>query len=191
MNKNKTCSICKKKFTPIRQLQPTCNKYECLLEYANKHLSNKAKEVKTEQRKALKAFNDSDKTVLKRNAQMLINRYARLRDERERGLVCCSCSHRDSGQFDGGHFLPTSGYSAIRYNTNQIHLQCKNCNRFNGGRPKEYRVFMINKYGLEYVEKLEATKNVTRSYSVEYYQKLIRVVREKTRKLKKNVIIAE
>jgi hypothetical protein len=179
--KNKQC---KKDFIRKTNGQVVCC-WQCGIEYAKQNQEKKDKAKKTQTRRELKAFNESDKTVLKRNAQMLINRYARLRDERERGLVCCSCSHRDSGQFDGGHFLPTSGYSAIRYNTNQIHLQCKNCNRFNGGRPKEYRIFMINKYGLEYVEKLEATKNVTRSYSVEYYQKLIRVVRKKLKKMEK------
>ena len=101
---------------------------------------------------------------------------------------CSACGHRNSGQFDGGHFLPTSGYSAIRYNTNQIHLQCKRCNRFNGGMPKEYRLFMINKYGLEYVEKLESTKIKTVLYSTEYYQKLIRVVRKKIKRLSKNTL---
>jgi hypothetical protein len=115
-------------------------------------------------------------------AQKLVNRYARLRDFKENGLRCVTCSST-TGKRDGGHFLPTSGYSAIRYNTNQIHQQCVNCNQYNGGRPKEYRVFMIKKYGLEYVENLESSRNKTRSYSVEYYQKLIRVVRKKIKKI--------
>ena len=42
---------------------------------------------------------------------------------------------------------------------------------------------MIDKYSLEYVEKLEANKGVLRSYSVEYYQKLIKVVRKKIKKV--------
>lgn len=180
--KMKTCKACKKSFLPKRDFQNTCD-YKCAIQHAKNLQAKKESKKKTQARRELKAFNESDKTVLKRNAQMLVNRYARLRDERDRGLVCCTCNHRDSGQFDGGHFLPTSGYSAIRYNSNQIHLQCKNCNRFNGGMPKEYRVFMINKYGLEYVENLESQKGVFRSYSVEYYQKLIKVVRKKLKKL--------
>ena len=180
--KPKKCKICKETFEPIRNLQPTCTDYNCMVDYANKHLNKKAKEKKTQNRRELKAFKDSDKSVLKRNAQMLINKYSRLRDEKENGLRCCTCGKND-GKFDGGHFLPTSGYSAIRYNTNQIHLQCINCNQYNSGRYKEYRVFMIDKYSLEYVEGLEATKGVLRSYSVEYYQKLIRIVRKKIKRL--------
>lgn len=176
------CKICKNEFVKTRPLQPTCTRYECMVDYANQHLSKSVKEKKKQDTKAKKEFNQNDKVYLKELAQRLVNKYARMRDEKERGYVCCTCGHR-GGQMDGGHFLPTSGYSAIRYNTNQIHQQCKNCNRFNGGKPKEYRVFMIDKYGLDYVEKLESIKNTTRSYSTEYYQKLIRVVRKKIKRL--------
>jgi 5-methylcytosine-specific restriction endonuclease McrA len=164
------CKICKKGYERQRQCQVVCS-YECSLEYAKQQQIKKARKAKTE-------FKRNDKSELKKLAQQLINRYARLRDEKERGLKCCTCGH-DKGQFDGGHFLPTSTYPAIRYNTNQIHLQCKNCNRFNGGKPKEYREFMIKKYGINYIEKLEAQHRVSRNYTVEYYQKLIRVVRKK------------
>lgn len=161
---------------------PTCEKMKCRQDYAMKHLSNKVKEKKTQARRELRAFNESDKTVLKQLAQMLVNKYARLRDYLENGLRCVTCNSI-TGKRDGGHFLPTSGYSSIRYNTNQIHQQCVNCNQYNGGRYKEYRVFMIDKYSLEYVENLEAQKGVIRGYSVEYYQRLIKVVRKKINKL--------
>ena len=181
MMKTKTCKSCKKKFHPERDFQNTCD-YKCAIQHAKNLQAKKEAKKKTKARRELKAFNETDKTVLKRNAQMLVNRYARLRDFKENGLRCVTCESV-TGKRDGGHFLPTSGYSAIRYNTNQIFQQCVNCNQYNGGKPKEYRVFMINKYGLEYVEKLEATRNESRSYSIEYYQKLIRVVRKKIKKM--------
>jgi len=156
--------------------------YECSLKYGAKSLNKKAKEKKTKNRVALKQFNNSDKTVLKKNTQILVNKYSRLRDQIERGYNCCTCGHTE-GQMDGGHFLPTSGYSSIRYNTNQIFQQCKRCNRFNGGMPKQYREFMIARYGLEYVEKLEATKGELRKYSVDFYTRLIKILRVKIRKL--------
>ena len=181
------CKICKNEFVKTRPLQPTCTRYECMVDYANQHLSKSVKEKKKQANKSKKEFNQNDKVYLKELAQKIVNQYARIKDEKERGYVCCTCGH-SSGQMDGGHFLPTSSYSAIRYNTNQIHLQCKKCNRFNGGMPKEYRIFMINRYGLQYVEKLEATKGELRQYSTEYYQKLISVIRRKTRKLQKTMV---
>lgn len=187
MMKTKTCKSCKQKFRPERQMQQVCS-YECAITHTNELQHKKKQEVSKTINKEKKEHRANDRVILKQLAQKLVNQYARMRDERERGLVCCTCGHRDSGQFDGGHFLPTSGYSAIRYNTNQIHLQCKRCNRFNGGMPKEYRLFMINRYGLEYVENLEATKTKTVLYPTEYYQKLIRVVRKKIRRLGKSTL---
>lgn len=173
------CKICKKVYERKSNSQVVCS-YECSLEYGKKSVEKKAKEKKKQANIEKREFNKNDKTVLKRLAQITVNKYARFRDEYENGLRCCTCGKTD-GKFDGGHFLPTSGYSAIRYNTNQIHLQCINCNQYNAGRYKEYKVFMIEKYGEEYVEALEATKTVHRRYTVEYYQKLIRVVKKKTK----------
>jgi len=166
-------------------MQTTCS-YVCAMNHASKQAQKNAENKKKKDRRALKQFNDSDRTVLKRNLQMLVNKYARLRDRLNNGHRCCTCSNT-TGKMDGGHFLPTSGYSAIRYNVNQIHQQCVNCNQYRGGMPKEYRVFMIDKYGLEYVEKLEATKSVLRGYSVEYYQRLIKILRKKIRRVEKKL----
>ena len=182
----KTCKSCKQKFQPERQFQTTCS-IECAIAYTNELQRKKKLKATQTINKEKKEHRANDRVILKELAQKLINQYARMRDKKERGLVRCTCGHRESGQFDGGHFLPTSGYSAIRYNTNQIHLQCKKCNRFNGGMPKEYRLFMIARYGVEYVEKLESTKNQTRQYSTEYYQKLIKIVRKKMKKLQQSI----
>ena len=186
--KQKTCKECKEKFTPTRQLQPTCTKYKCMVDYADKHLSKKVKEKKKENNKAKVEFNWNDKSWLKKTAQDDINKYSRLRDQYENGIRCCTCPKKD-GKMDGGHYLPTSGYSSIRYNTNQIHQQCVNCNRYNSGRRTEYTAFMIEKYGKEYVDKLNDTKDVLRGYSVAYYQKLIPIVRKKIKKMEKNLSI--
>jgi hypothetical protein len=179
--KQKKCKICKIKYVPERQLQQVCSPL-CAIEYGNKHLAKNKLEKKKQINREKKDFNWEDKKWLKKTAQDEINRYARLRDNKERGLKCCTCPN-NYGKMDGGHFLPTSGYSAIRYNTNQIHQQCVNCNRYNGGRRPEYTEFMINKYGPEYVENLEAMKNIIRPYSIEYYQRLIKIVRRKTKRL--------
>lgn len=181
--KQKTCKICKEKFVADPNLfcPPTCEKSECRYEYAMKHLNKKQKDVKKQNNVTKRAFKASDRSIIKAKAQRLVNRYARLRDQYENGIRCVTCDST-KGKRDGGHFLPTSGYSAIRYNTNQIFQQCVSCNQHNHGRPKEYRVFMVSKYGEEYVKNLEA-QNVTRSYSTEYLLKLIKVVSKKIKKM--------
>lgn len=172
----KKCKECGTKFKSF-SIEHKCCCLDCGIAYGIKEAP---KQKMKENRQAKKEFNSTDKTKLKADAQKLVNKYARLRDQYERGYVCCTCGHT-TGQMDGGHFLPTSSYSPIRYNTNQIHQQCKRCNQYNGGMRAEYAVFMTQKYGKEYVESLEAFKGVQRRYDVVYYQKLIRVV---TKKLK-------
>ena len=179
------CKVCRKEFTRSREGQVVCS-YECSIEYGSRQMRKVKLAEAKDRRSALKRFKASDVSELKSTAQKVINRYARLRDELERGYQCVTCGHK-FGQMDGGHFLPTSSYSAIRYNTNQIFQQCKSCNRFKGGAPLEYRLFMVDRHGEEYVKRLESTKNQPRKYTVEYYQKLIRVVRKKTKIVEKKL----
>ena len=175
----KICRNCKKKFTPDRPMQTTCC-FECAIAYANrKQKEKKRKEI----HKKKKEFRENDRVWLRKEAQRVVNRYARLRDEAERGHVCCTCGIT-TGKFDAGHFLPTGSYSAVRYVTKQLHLQCQSCNRFNGGMPKEYRVFMIKKYGLKYVEWLES-QNKPRSYSSEYLLRLIKIAKKRVKRYEK------
>jgi len=180
------CKICKNEFVKTRPLQPTCTRYECMVDYANQHLSKSVKEKKKQDNKSKKEFNQNDRTLLKKKVQTMANKYARLRDFYINGLRCVTCSST-SGKRDGGHFLPTSSYSAVRYNTNQIFQQCVKCNQYNGGMPKEYRNFMVNKYGESYVIKMEATKNQLRNYSTEYYLKYIRIMSKKIRKIEMKI----
>lgn len=174
--KLKTCKSCKQKFRPERQMQQVCS-YECSIEYAKKHLSTKAKEVKTKQRRALKAFNDSDINKLKRLAQMVFNKYIRLRD----GNTCISCGYvGNSRQIHAGHYKPSGGFSALRYNENNVHSQCSICNNHLSANLIPYRENLIKKIGIDEVEKLESTTEPYR-YTVEELQEIIKTYRLKTK----------
>lgn len=129
-------------------------------------------------------FKTSAKTELKTKVQILANRYGRLSDELSRGFGCCTCSSK-MGQMDGGHFLPTSTHRPIRYYTKQIHQQCVKCNQYNDGMPVKYRLFMIERYGLPFVEKLEEQRQGDRKYSVKYYEKYLRVIGQRLERLEK------
>jgi hypothetical protein len=157
--KQRTCKVCKEKFIPDINMfcPPTCNKYECLLEYANKHLSNKAKEVKTEQRKALKAFNDSDIKWLKIKAQDAVNRYIR---ERDKDKPCISCKKPNDGSFHAGHYRPRGNYSAISFHEDNISAQCPKCNVYLAANLVKYRENLVERIGLERVEFLESCTQI-------------------------------
>lgn len=186
MKKIITCRICKKKFEQLRPSQIVCSP-ECGLELVEKEKRKKAKSQKLEWNKAKREHKNNDKSYLTARAQSLINKYARLRDERQRGHICCTCNGK--GKMDGGHFLPVLTHKSIRFNVNQIHQQCVKCNQHNSGMRHEYKIFMINKYGLEYVEQLEASKGALKSYSIEYLQRLIKITNKKINILTKSIDI--
>ena len=179
--KQKTCKSCKEKFLPIRDLQPTCNKYECMLEYTNKHLSNKVKEKKTQARKEVIAYNQQDVKARTKVAKQVMQEYVRLRDINE---PCISCRKPTAKQWDGGHYMNAENYSEIRFNTLNINKQCSHCNDFGSSNAINYKIHLINKIGLEKVEWLEKRKAVVK-YSADYLNRLIKIYRKRIRIIKK------
>ena len=166
--KQKKCRYCKDTFTPFNSLQPFCFKTECIQEHNKVIREKKARKVKKE-------FKESDKSSLIELAQMVVNKYVRLRDLNK---PCCSCGHFGDRQFHSGHYQNVGGHRQLRFYTLNIHKQCSICNNWKSSNNEQYRPFMINKYGLEFVERLEANQE-RGNYTVEYLQRLIKVFRKK------------
>lgn len=173
----KLCCICKNEFYPMTRTHKVCSR-DCAIKFVEE---KKAKEERKQYRAVKKEFNQKDKSYLKLKVQALANKYARVRDDiLERGCITCPTKY---AKWDGGHFLPTSTHPAIRYNTSQIHKQCFRCNRIFSGKPKEYRQAMIELYGIEKVEWLEKQRGVHRKYTVEYYQKYLKVIGKRLKRM--------
>lgn len=169
--KEKKCKMCKSSFIPTRPMQTICS-FECSIEYAkNKNKTEREKKA----RKVKKEFKENDKSTLLKLAEKVVNTYVRLRDLNK---PCCSCGHFGDRQFHAGHFQNVGGHQQLRFYTLNIHKQCSICNNWKSSNNEQYRPFMINKYGLEFVESLESNQE-RGNYSVEYLQRLIKVFRKK------------
>lgn len=181
--KKRKCKECKEFFTPHPSmfLPPTCEKMKCRQDYAMKHLSNKAKEKKKTNRKALKEFNQQDVKKQTITAKEVVQEYARLRDINE---PCISCRKPTAKQWDGGHYMNAQYFSAVRLNTLNINKQCSHCNDWNNENKADYRKHLISKIGLEKVEWLEQQKSV-KKYTAEYLNRFIKIFRKRVRILKK------
>jgi hypothetical protein len=182
--KQKTCKNkeCKSKFTPERDFQACCD-YMCAIKYAQQREEQKQKKAKTEVRKELKAFNNSDVKRQTKTAKKVMQEYARLRDISE---PCISCRKPTATQWDGGHYMNAENYSQVRFNTFNINKQCSYCNDFGSSNAIEYRKHLILKIGLEKVEELERSKAVVK-YTAKYLTRLIKVYRKRNRILKKRI----
>lgn len=83
--------------------------------------------------------------------------YVRMRDSREfryKYFRCISCGRiLPIGEADCGHYIGRTNMS-LRFDTRNIHAECKRCNRFDSSHLIEYRRNLIMKLGrLSYAQK--------------------------------------
>lgn len=139
--------------------------------------SNKKKE-----KQKFKKIKESLKTLsdYKKEARLVFQKWIR---ERDKNKPCISCSSNTSNLWDGGHYLKAELYSGLIFNEDNVHKQCRKCNRFLGGNELNYRKGLIERYGVKFVEDLEsiADENRVKKYTKE---ELIEIKKKYQTKLK-------
>lgn len=110
--------------------------------------------AKAERKESTKAKKNKLKTR-KKAAKTACHDYIRARDS---GKGCICCGRPLGANFHAGHFLESGNNPQIRYDENNIHGQRLDCNFFKGGDSGDYQENLINKIGLEAINKL---KNLT------------------------------
>jgi tRNA G26 N,N-dimethylase Trm1 len=111
---------------------------------------------------------------LKNKTLTLLQKLARISAADGNGYCqCVSCGKYDHWKnMDGGHYIAKghSSYWALR--KENIHPQCKNCNGFGmkfGTAQIRYTLWMIDYYGRDFVEEMEAQKrNPVKIYKKDY-----------------------
>lgn len=164
------CKICKTKFNAKYFLQKTCLNPVCLAEWAKQDRELKQKKSDKARKEALKSAGDYIK-----EAQASINKYIRLRDKNK---PCVSCGNNrehkiglSGHRYDAGHYRSRGSAGHLRFNLFNIHKQCVKCNRENSGCVVEYRIELINRIGLDRVERLEQD-NEPRKFTIEYLKRV-------------------
>ena len=114
-------------------------------------------------RKMRKEMNDNDRSYQLRKAQAAFNAYIRARDT---GKPCISCGSTDETlRYDAGHYRTTGAHPELRFDEDNCHRQCHyNCNIMRSGNIVDYRIGLVNRIGVERVERLEGShpaKNYT------------------------------
>lgn len=155
--KQKKCRVCKASFTPtVSTTQVVCS-VTCGIKKGRADNTRKAKATLTAKRKetALRKESIKTKPVLTREAQAEFNKFIRARDK---GKPCISCGKPDTGvanQRDAGHYRSVGSSPELRFDEDNCHGQCVSCNRYLSGNAVDYRLGLIDRIGLERVERLE------------------------------------
>jgi len=86
------------------------------------------------------------------NVRMKCHEYIRLRDY---GKPCISCNAPWSEDFHACHLYKAELYSSLKFNEFNISGGCRKCNLFMDGNESGYRVGLLNRYGRDYLERLD------------------------------------
>jgi len=96
---------------------------------------------------------------LRDEAAVLLQKLVRMKASDENGFATCvTCGQREHyTKMDGGHFVSRRSKATLLIEEN-IHPQCKGCNRFASGKYDDYALYMVDTYGIEMVRELNDKK---------------------------------
>ncbi|HEC2598582.1 TPA: recombination protein NinG [Raoultella ornithinolytica] len=195
------CAHCREWFHPTREGQTVCC-FECASavgkkqatkarEAAKAKVLKRQRESEKESRQRLSARRESFKTKSQwdKEAQSAFNRYIRIRDE---GKGCVSCGNPLIGKsnyltgsaIDASHYRSRGAAAHLKFNVFNVHSACTRCNRQLSGNAVEYRIRLIDRIGLERVERLESD-NEPRRFDITYLQRIKSIFTRKARALEK------
>tara|TARA_R110000868_G_C10688812_1_gene748108 strand:+ start:183 stop:698 length:516 start_codon:yes stop_codon:yes gene_type:complete len=164
------CKNCKDKFEPISFNQKFCFKDECLKAFIEKIKLEKWKETKTRMKNDIKTTQDWLK-----EAQTIFNKYVRLRDM---GLVCVSCQQPPKKK-NAGHYFSQGGHSNVRFDEDNVHLQCEHCNTFLSGNLLNYQIGIQKRIGAQKLLELQERAHLTKKWTIDELKQIIRIYKNK------------
>ena len=164
------CKNCKDKFEPIRFNHKFCLKDECIKAFVEEVKVKQWKETKTRMKNDLKTTQDWLK-----EAQTIFNKYIRLRDT---GLWCVSCNLPPKKK-NAGHYFSSGGHSNVRFDEDNVHLQCEACNTFLSGNLLQYQIGIQKKIGAQKLRELEERAHVTKKWTIDELKEIIKTYKAK------------
>jgi hypothetical protein len=177
--RTRRCSLCRKKVEAesavIGSLKAFCS-MEHLIEFSRSAAGKKIKQ--SAEKKVIKETKERLKTRSDRmrDAQAAFNRYIRARD-RGKPCICCGRSQGDikhGGAVDAGHYRSRGSAPGLKFNLFNCHSQLAYCNRYLSGNVVGYRAGLIDRIGLDRVERLEQD-NSPRRFDSDYLDRVKRI----------------
>lgn len=100
--------------------------------------------------------------------------------------LCFTCGKEypafGKGCLQAGHFIPGRNASVL-LDERGIHAQCYNCNVNLKGNPRKYQLRMVEEYGQDLVDELDALSEETMDFSEDDYKGITEYFKNKTKEL--------
>lgn len=164
---------CRQWFNPSRSEQTVCS-FSCACTYGKAQTAKtKTREQQEEQRQAKRQQKLERAAWRKRKAavkplkhwedltQRAVNDWRRETDLAT-GDGCISCGTHQSMEWQAGHYRTTAAASHLRYEPDNINLQCYECNVHKSGNIELYRINLVKKIGEARVVEMECDNRVYR-----------------------------
>ena len=150
------CKNCKEKFEPIRFNQKYCLKDECVRAFVAEAKEKMWKQTKVKMKSDLETVQD-----LVKAAQIVFNKFIRLRDKDQ---LCISCQKPPKKQ-NAGHYFSSGGHSNVRFDEDNVHLQCEHCNTFLSGNLLNYQIEIEKRIGAEKLIELQSKAHLEKKWT--------------------------
>lgn len=172
------CRKCKSNFEPIYRegiiISRLC--LSCLWAKARAKVRKDKVREKIELKEKLKT-----KSEWLKDLQKVFNEFIRLRDKNK---PCISCGKPLIGKYDAGHYFTVGSYPNIRFNEDNVHGQCVECNQHKHGNINEYSLHLPNRIGQEQFNKLLEDRLKPLNLTLSEVKDLIKKYKEKIKQLK-------
>ena len=169
------CKNCKQKFEPIRFNHKYCLQDECIRAFVAEVKEKAWKETKTRMKTEIKTTQDWLK-----EAQVVFNRFIR---ERDQGQLCISCNTMPKKK-NAGHYYSQGGHSNVRFDEDNVHLQCEACNTYLSGNLLNYQIGIEKRIGAEKLIELQGKAHIEKRWSVDELKNIIKKYKELVREMK-------
>ena len=108
---------------------------------------------------SIKRYKGKSYSQLHERAKYYFHKFIRLRDTDDCGYgLCISSGQRlkyGTEECQAGHWFPAGHYKSLEFNEYNVNLQGKSDNYYKSGAGPMYRIHLVEKIGIEHVEKLE------------------------------------
>lgn len=118
----------------------------------------------------------------RKELQQWFNKYIRLRDEK---MPCISCDKKLVGKYDAGHYFSVGSYPNLRFNEDNVHGQCVECNQHKHGNQIEYGIRLEKRIGKKRIEELMSIRNERLSLPLDRIKELITYYKNEINKIRK------
>lgn len=175
------CRKCKTSFEPFRKNGIILSRYctSCLVEKGNEKRKNQINKEKKEAKEKLKTHSEWLK-----DCQKIFNTYIRIRDKDK---ACISCGKPLTGKYDAGHFFSVGSCPNLRFNEDNVHGQCVECNQHKHGNLFEYSINLPRRIGDERYNELLSKQGKITKLTIEEIKEKIAKYKKKSNELKKSL----